>query len=127
MPCSKVYEDNQFLAFMDIQPVNKGHILVIPKKHSELISGMDEKSIGNMMVIGAKINSAIRKSKIKCEGINFLLADGKAAGQLVFHVHLHVVPRFKNDGFGFKFPEGYEKKAERKELDELAKRIQFSL
>ena len=112
LPSSKVYEDENFFVFMDIQPVNKGHILIIPKKHTELISEMDPENIGKMMILGEKISTAVRKSKLKCEGINFLLADGEAAGQEVFHVHLHIIPRFKEDGFGFKFPEGYEDKPE---------------
>ena len=123
LPSSKVYEDENFFVFMDIQPVNKGHILIIPKKHTELISEMDPENIGKMMILGEKISTAVRKSKLKCEGINFLLADGEAAGQEVFHVHLHIIPRFKEDGFGFKFPEGYEDKPEKNELDELAKKI----
>src|SRR3989338_11265141 len=124
---SKIYEDDDFFAFMDIQPVNKVHILIIPKKHAELISEMDSENIGKMMVIGGKISSAVRKSKLKCEGINFLLADGEAAGQEVFHVHLNIIARFKNDGFGFKFPKGYEDKPKRKELDKVAKKIHTSL
>lgn len=127
LPSAKVYEDADFLAIMDIQPVNKGHVLVIPKKHSKLVGGMEEKNVGRMLIVGEKINSAIRKSKIRCEGINFFIADGEAAGQEVFHAHLHVIPRFKKDGFGFKFPEGYGNKPERKELDEAAKKIKSSI
>lgn len=127
LPSSKIYEDKNFFVFLDIQPVNEGHILIIPKKHAELVSEMDQKDIGKMMILGEKISSAVRKTKLKCEGINFFLADGEAAGQEVFHVHLHIIPRFKDDGFGFKFPKGYEDKPERKELDEVAKKIQSSL
>ena len=87
---------------------------------------MGSESIGEMMILGERVSSAVRKSKLKCEGINFFLADGEAAGQEVFHVHLHIIPRFKDDGFGFKFPEGYKDKPERKELDEVAKKIYFS-
>lgn len=127
LPSIKLYEDDDFFVFMDIQPINKGHLLIIPKKHAELISEMDSESIGKMMILGEKIGSAVRKSELKCEGINFFLADGEAAGQEVFHVHLHIIPRFKDDGFGFKFPEGYGDKPERKELDEAAKKIRSSL
>ena len=127
LPSSKIFEDKDFFVFLDIQPVNKGHILIIPKKHAGLVSEMDRKDIGKMMVLGEKISSAVRKTKLKCEGINFFLADGEAAGQEVFHVHLHVIPRFKDDGFGFNFPKGYENKPERKELDEVAKKIYSSL
>ncbi|MFH1630631.1 MAG: HIT domain-containing protein [Candidatus Aenigmatarchaeota archaeon] len=125
LPCSRVYEDNDFLAFMDVKPVNRGHVLVVPKMHSDLVSGMSEESIGKMMIIAEKISSSIRKSDIKCEGINFFLADGEAAGQELFHVHLHVIPRFKNDGFGFKFPADYGNKTSRDELDELSRKIKL--
>jgi len=120
---SKVYEDNDFLAFMDIKPVNKGHVLIIPKKHSKLVSEMNKEALGKMMIVAEEINAALRKSKIKCEGVNFFLADGEAANQEVFHTHLHVIPRFKNDGFGFKFPKDYENKPERSELEKLAEEI----
>jgi histidine triad (HIT) family protein len=120
VPSSKVYEDKDFLAFMDINPVNEGHVLIIPKKHSELISTTDAKLLEKFMAIAEKVGSAIRKSGIRCEGVNLLLADGEAAGQEVFHIHLHVIPRFRGDGFGFKFPAGHGKMAERKELDRIA-------
>jgi len=127
LPYSKVYEDEDFLAFMDIKPINKGHVLVIPKKHFELVSEMDKTNISKMIVVAEKINSAIRKSEIRCKGINFFLADGKAAGQEVPHVHLHVIPRFLGDGFGFKFPDNYENKPPRKELERLAEKIKRKL
>jgi len=66
---------------MNIKPINPGHALVIPKKHSELVTGMDEKGIGELMIIGARVGNAIRESGIKCNGIAFHLSDGKAAGQ----------------------------------------------
>jgi len=125
LPCSKIYEDEDFLAFMDIQPVNKGHILVIPKVHKELMAELDDDLVKKLMIIGNNINKAIRKSNIKPEGVNFFLADGEAAGQEVFHVHLHLIPRFTKDGFGFTFPEGYTDKPERNELDEVAKDIRL--
>jgi len=127
LPSSKIYEDKDFFAFLDIQPINKGHILIIPKKHAELISEMDSESIGKMMILGERVSSAVRKTNLKCDGINLLIADGEAAGQEVFHVHLHIIPRFLDDGFGFKFPEGYEDKPERKDLDEVAEEIHSSL
>ncbi len=127
LPYSKVYEDKDFLALMDIKPINKGHVLVIPKKHSELISEMNKTDISKMMVVAEKISSAIRKSRIRCRGINFFLADGRAAGQEVLHVHLHVIPRFLNDGFGFKFPDNYGNKPSKKELERLAEKIKREL
>ncbi len=124
---SKVYEDDDILAFMDIFPVLKGHTLIIPKKHIEMISDVDDETLGKMFSLAAKINSAIRKSGIKCEGVNYFLADGAVAGQEIFHTHLHVFPRFKNDGFGLKFPEGYKTEAERSELHSIAERIKAGL
>lgn len=126
LPSTKVYENNDFLAFMDIQPINKGHVLVIPKTHSKLVSEMDEETTGKLMSIGKQISVAIRKSKIACEAITFLTADGEAAGQEVFHVHLHIIPRFKGDGFGFVFPKNYGKKPERKELEDIGAQIRNS-
>ena len=125
--CSKVFEDEDMLAFMDIQPVNEGHVLIIPKKHIINASDLDDKLAGKIFILAGKISRAIMKSEIKPEGINYFLADGKAAGQEVFHTHFHVIPRFKNDGFGLHFPEGYKNKPERKKLDETAEKIQAVL
>ncbi|PIQ77227.1 HIT family protein [Candidatus Peregrinibacteria bacterium CG11_big_fil_rev_8_21_14_0_20_46_8] len=127
LPSSKIYEDKELLAFLDIQPVNKGHVLVIPKQHKELMTELDDKILGSMIALSKKINQAMRKSDIKLEGINLFLADGEAAGQEVFHAHLHVIPRFKNDGFGFTFPEGYTNKPSRDELDLISQKIQLHL
>jgi histidine triad (HIT) family protein len=123
LPCSKVYEDNDIFAFMDIQPINQGHVLVVPKIHKELMVDLDDDLIKKLIIVGNKINKAIRKSDIKAEGVNFFLADGEAAGQEVFHVHLHLVPRFKKDGFDFIYPKGYTDKPESEELEKIAKKI----
>ncbi len=125
---SKIYEDDAILAFMDIQPVNKGHLLIVPKKHVELITGLDDETSSKMMLLANRINIALRKSGVKLEGMNYFLADGEAAGQEVFHTHLHLIPRFKNDGFGFIFPEGYRVDLpERDELNMIANKIKSAL
>ena len=121
---SKIYEDDSILAFMDIQPVNKGHLLIIPKKHVELIADLDDDTSAKMIKLANKINNALRKSGVKLEGVNYFLADGEAAGQEVFHTHLHLIPRFKGDGFGFIFPDGYRVLLpERNELNSIAEKI----
>ncbi|MCI0449529.1 MAG: HIT family protein [Chlorobi bacterium] len=121
---SKVYEDEGIIAFMDIQPVNQGHILIVPKKHVELIADLDDETSGKMFVLAGKINKALRKSGLKLEGINYFLADGEAAGQEVFHTHLHVFPRFEGDGFGLKFSENYRKVLpDRNKLNNIAEKI----
>ena len=125
---SKIYEDETMLAFMDIQPVNKGHLLIIPKKHVELIADLDDDTSAKMIKLAKRINNALRKSGVKLEGVNYFLADGEAAGQEVFHTHLHLIPRFKDDGFGFIFPEGYRViLPERDELNTIAEKIKAVL
>lgn len=123
-PNSNIYEDDDILAFMDIQPVNDGHILVVPVKHVALIADLDDEISAKMFVLASKINKALRKSDIKLEGINYFLADGEAAGQEVFHTHLHIFPRYKDDGFGLKFSDKYRKVLpERSELNIIAEKI----
>lgn len=126
IPCSKVYEDESVLAFMDIKPVNKGHVLVIPKEHAELITELDDDTVAQMIVIANKVNAAIRRSGIRTEGVNYFLADGEAAGQEVFHTHLHVFPRYHKDGFGLRFSDDYSQLPPREELDEDAEKIRNS-
>lgn len=127
LPASIIYEDKYLLAFMDIQPVNKGHVLIISRQHKELIFELDDIILSRMFVLAKNINNAIRESGIKAEGINLFLADGKSAGQEVMHVHLHIIPRFLNDGFGFIFPEEYEKRPQRNELDIISEKIKSRL
>lgn len=121
IPVSKVYEDSDILAFMDIQPVNYGHILIIPKKHYVYLSELDEDTGARLFKVTMRIAQAVRKSGVRCEGINLFLADGEAAGQEEFHVHMHVIPRFKGDKFTIK-PE-YPLRPSREELDELAEKM----
>jgi histidine triad (HIT) family protein len=123
LPVTKLYEDEKILIFMDIQPINSGHLLIIPKEHKELITELDDNLVAHMFKLAQKMNFAVRDSGVKCEGVNYFLADGESAGQEVFHVHVHVIPRFKDDGFGFKFPEGYENKPSRENLETVAEKI----
>jgi histidine triad (HIT) family protein len=114
------YEDSQAIAFMDIQPVNPGHLLVIPRDHRPHLADIDEDMAGELMRIGHRLAAAVRSSGVRCEGVNLFLADGAAAMQEVFHVHLHVIPRFKGDGFGLRFGPEYHHRPPRAELDRVA-------
>lgn len=128
VPASVVYEDEKVMVFPPLSPVNKGHLLVIPKKHVSYLEDLDESTAMYVMKIVKRIAAAIRKSKFKCEGINFFLADGEAAEQEVFHFHLHVYPRFKGDDFGFKYDESkHFVEMERAELDQIANEIKNNL
>ncbi|OGD65529.1 HIT family hydrolase [Candidatus Berkelbacteria bacterium RIFOXYA2_FULL_43_10] len=123
VPSSKIYEDDLVIAFMDIKPVNPGHALVVSKEHQKYISDLDDKSTARLISVAGKINKALRKSEIRCEDVNYFLADGEVAGQEVAHAHLHIIPRFKNDGFGLKFPAEYGKMLSGEELNKSASNI----
>lgn len=126
-PASVVYSDEKVLAFLDIQPVNAGHVLVIPKVHAARLSELDEEIGGDVFRVAMRVAAALRRSGMRCEGTNFVLADGEAASQDVFHVHLHVIPRFKGDGFGFKFGSRYGTRPKREELDKTALKIKAAM
>ncbi|HEV8716950.1 MAG TPA: HIT family protein [Candidatus Binatia bacterium] len=123
LPASIVHQDNICTALLDIQPINPGHTLVIPNRHAAHLADLDEESGAHVFHTAQQVAAALRRAGIPCEGVNLLLADGEAAGQEVFHVHLHVVPRFQGDGFGFKFPSQYTDKPERGELNLVAEKI----
>lgn len=108
------------IAIMDLHPVNAGHVLVIPKKHAASLAEMDEQTGMHVFRIAQRTAAAIRESGLKCEGINLFLADGEAAFQEVFHIHLHVFPRFEGDSF--KISADWER-APRQELDAAALKI----
>lgn len=120
---SLVYRDELCTAFMDIMPVNPGHLLVVPARHAVFLAELPEEEAGHLFVVGQRLAEALRSSGLRCEGVNLFLADGEAAGQEVFHVHLHVIPRFQGDGFGFKFGPNYPAHPARSELDQNALRI----
>ncbi|MBC9712644.1 HIT family protein [Streptomyces sp. TRM66268-LWL] len=96
---SVVYEDASVLAFMDLQPVTPGHLLVIPKAHSAGLGDLPEEAGIQVWRAAHRLAGALRASGLRCEGVNLFLADGEAAFQEVFHVHLHVFPRFAGDPF----------------------------
>ena len=117
---STVYADDSVVAFMDIQPVNEGHVLVVPRVHAAQLAELDGGTGAHLFRVAMELSTAIRQSGVRCEGVNFFLADGEAAGQEVFHVHLHVIPRYRGDGFGFRFGPEYHLLPERVSLDEVA-------
>ncbi len=123
VPSSQVYQDERCTAFMDVQPVNPEHMLIIPNQHSAFLSELDEETGAQMFRIAQRLSHSLRISGLKCEGINFFLADGKAAMQEVLHVHLHVFPRYSGDGFGLRFGPTYSQHPPRTELDAAAEKI----
>jgi histidine triad (HIT) family protein len=120
---SVVYEDEVVLVMMDLQPVNPGHSLVLPKRHAALLAELDEEATPRLFVVAVRAAAALRASPIRCEGVNLFLADGAAAGQEVDHVHVHVLPRFAGDPFRVGREGGRSEPAPRAELDALADQL----
>jgi histidine triad (HIT) family protein len=118
-----VYRDDLVCAFMDIQPVNLGHLLVIPNKHATFLTELPEETGMQMFQIAQRMAAALRSSGLRCEGVDFFLADGEPAGQEIMHVHLHVFPRYEGDGFGFTFPDRYFTRPPRSTLEKSAEAI----
>jgi diadenosine tetraphosphate (Ap4A) HIT family hydrolase len=98
-PVSRVHEDDQVLAFLDLHPVNPGHTLVIPRSHVVALDDLDVEVGTALWRTARQVAAALPHSGVRCDGVNLFLADGEAAGQEVPHVHLHVFPRFSGDAF----------------------------
>ena len=124
---SFVHCDEQCAAFMDIQPVTPGHVLVVPTRHATGLADIKPDEWARVTEVGRHVAAALRASGIRCEGVNLHLADGEVAGQEVPHVHLHVFPRFRGDGFGLRLPESYRRLPARSELDAMAVKIESAL
>ncbi len=96
-PAIRVYEDDGFLAILDIRPFTRGHTLVIPKRHSVDLTDTPPDTCADMVRLGQRIAQAARTSGLHADGNNVVINDGKAAFQTVFHIHLHVLPRQSGD------------------------------
>lgn len=96
IPSFKLYEDDATLAFMDINPASDGHTLVIPKEHAKDVHAVSEEAIAKTVITAKKIASAVEKT-VAPGGINLVQCNGEAAGQSVFHFHMHVLPRRDGD------------------------------
>lgn len=118
IPCSKVYEDDSTFAFLDIAPVNKGHVLVLPKVHSETVFDISEKDMCAVAKTIRKICKAVKEGT-EADGINIVQNNHSAAGQIVPHVHFHIIPRKESDGLAH-WPQG---KYEEGEMDKYLKEI----
>lgn len=127
LPSSLVYRDELCAAFLDIYPVNMGHLLVVPLQHAANLAELDPETGAHLFKTAQRLAAALRHSGLPCDAINLFLADGEVAGQEVFHVHLHILPRFKGDGFNLRLPPGYPSLQERQTLDQQAEMIRDAL
>lgn len=126
-PANVVYEDQQVLAFLSNRPVNEGHTLVVPKKHYENIFEIPEEEVSYLFRVVKRITVAV-KNATAAEGIRIVQNNGWAAGQVVFHLHVHVIPMEPNDGFvhGSAF-RGHTNVMEAEELQKGAEKIRQHL
>ncbi|MGV0795189.1 HIT family protein [Mycolicibacterium sp. XJ1819] len=100
-PAVPIYEDDEYLAFLDIRPFTRGHTLVVPKRHTVDLTDTPPETVAGLVTIGQRIARAARQSGLHADGNNIVINDGKAAFQTVFHIHLHVLPRHNGDKLSF--------------------------
>ena len=120
IPCFKVYEDDLVLAYLDINPCTPGHALVIPKAHTAGLLDTPAETLKEIVVRVQKVAAHVKET-LGCDGFNILQNNGEAAGQSVFHLHFHIVPRYK-DGPSLTFQ---SRKGDMNELAALAEKLRF--
>jgi histidine triad (HIT) family protein len=116
------YEDSQALAFMDIQPVNAGHVLVVPREHYESLVDISADLTRHLFDVALRLAPIVRRLA-GADGLNVIVNSGAAAGQDVFHYHVHVIPRRADDGFSVALPFAGSSPPDRTLLDAMAARI----
>jgi histidine triad (HIT) family protein len=119
---SVCYEDATALAFMDIQPVNPGHVLVAPKAHHESLLDLPATLSAELFAVAAKLAPIVRAAS-RADGLNLVVSSGAAAGQDVYHFHIHLIPRLQGDGFEIALPFPGSPIPDRTSLDAMAARI----
>jgi histidine triad (HIT) family protein len=119
---SVCYEDGAAVAFMDIQPVNAGHVLVVPREHHESLFDVPPELGDHLFHVTMRLAGAVRRVT-GCEDLNIVVSSGAAAGQDVFHHHVHIIPRREGDGFEVQLPFGGSEMPDRTMLDAVAARI----
>ena len=122
IPSTAVYEDDDFKAILDVNPAAQGHVIILPKNHAANIYELPDEDASKIMVVAKKIATAIEKA-YRCDGVNILQNNGEAAGQTVFHLHVHVIPRFKGDTVNI----GWKQGDMPEDLDAICKEIQAQL
>lgn len=115
IPSDTVYEDDDFRVILDLSPAAKGHALIIPKKHYANVYEMDDEFAAKVLPLAKRIACAMKKA-LNCDGVNILQNNGEAAGQTVFHFHVHVIPRYNNDGVGITWKQLQSQPDEQKKL-----------
>ncbi|MCI5529511.1 MAG: HIT family protein [Blautia sp.] len=105
IPSATLYEDEDFRVILDLGPASKGHALILPKTHAANIYEISDEMAAKAMVLAKKMASKLTEV-LNCDGFNIVQNNGEAAGQTVFHFHMHLIPRYKNDGVGIQWKPG---------------------
>ena len=105
IPSRTLYEDEDFRVIFDISPASKGHAIILPKKHAANIFEISEEDASKIYVVAKKVATAL-SDELQCDGINILQNNGETAGQSVFHLHMHIIPRYKDDTVNIKWKPG---------------------
>lgn len=121
-PASFTYQDDTVVAFLDVQPITHGHMLVVPRDHAVLMSDLNETVAMRTFRVARQLSSVVR-SVLGATGVNLFVADGETAFQDVPHFHVHVIPRYPGDGFSLTFPPNYDHPPSRAELETIASAI----
>lgn len=116
IPSRTIYEDDSFRAILDISPASKGHAIILPKNHAANIYELPDEEAAKIFVVAKKVANAMKES-MSCEGLNILQNNGELAGQTIFHVHVHVIPRYRDDKIVFSYEHG---EPSEEDLDEIA-------
>ncbi|MFC2143358.1 HIT family protein [Candidatus Aenigmatarchaeota archaeon] len=125
IPTKKVYEDESILAFLDINPCTEGHTVVIPKKHNQFLEDMSEDDIAYLFQKVTSLASSVKKA-VNADGYNMGINDGHAAGSEIPHVHIHIIPRYKDDQGGA-IQSIVRTQVQREKLDEILNKITSEL
>ena len=96
IPSTTVYEDEDFKAILDVNPAARGHVIILPKHHADDVFSLEDSQAEKIFPVAKKIATALKKT-YQCDGVNILQNNGEAAGQTVFHLHIHIVPRYQDD------------------------------
>lgn len=115
IPAATLYEDEDFRVILDLGPASKGHALILPKIHAANIYEMPDELAAKAMVLAKKMATVMTET-LKCDGLNIVQNNGEPAGQTVFHFHMHLIPRYKNDGVGITWTPGKLTEEEKEEI-----------
>lgn len=119
IPTNTLYEDEDFRVILDLGPATKGHALLLPKEHADNLFELPDEIASKALVVAKKMATKIQK-KLNCDGFNLVQNNGEVAGQTVLHFHLHMIPRYENDGQNILWVPG---KPSQEELEEVKKQI----